>query len=79
MTVMHLHVADGKRNNMCLAEIRNAKNRGYSDCCKYEVPKVETLVIESAYGASGDHQPSRQANQKRVARWWSYAESIAKR
>ena len=63
-SAVHLHVADGKHNIVFSGDQKYEKSWLF-DAANTRFPKVETLVIESTYGASGDYQPSRQeANQE---------------
>ena len=63
-SALHMHVADGKHNIVFSGDQKYEKSWLF-DAANTRFPKVETLIIESTYGASGDYQPSRQeANQE---------------
>jgi len=63
-SAVHLNVADGKHNIVFSGDQKYEKSWLF-DAANTRFPRVETLVIESTYGASGDYQPSRQeANQE---------------
>ena len=63
-SAVHLHIGEGKHNIVFSGDQKYEKSWLF-DAANTRFPKVETLVIESTYGASGDYQPSRQeANQE---------------
>ena len=63
-SAVHLNIADGKHNVVFSGDQKYEKSWLF-DAANTRFPRVETLVIESTYGASGDYQPSRQeANQE---------------
>jgi len=63
-SAVHLNIADGKHNIVFSGDQKYEKSWLF-DAANTRFPRVETLVIESTYGASGDYQPSRQeANQE---------------
>ncbi|MFQ3317141.1 MAG: beta-CASP ribonuclease aCPSF1 [Candidatus Poseidoniales archaeon] len=63
-SAVHLHIGDGKHNIVFSGDQKYEKSWLF-DAANTRFPRVETLVIESTYGASGDYQPSRQeANQE---------------
>jgi len=63
-SAVHLNIANGKHNIVFSGDQKYEKSWLF-DAANTRFPRVETLVIESTYGASGDYQPSRQeANQE---------------
>ncbi len=61
---VHLNIANGKHNVVFSGDQKYEKSWLF-DAANTIFPRVETLVIESTYGATGDYQPSRQeANQE---------------
>ena len=63
-SAVHLHIGEGKHNIVFSGDQKYEKSWLF-DAANTRFPRVETLVIESTYGASGDYQPSRQeANQE---------------
>ena len=56
---VHLHVGDGAHNIVFSGDMKYEKSWLF-DAANVRWPRVETLVVESTYGAPGDFQPSRQ-------------------
>jgi KH/beta-lactamase-domain protein len=63
-SAVHLQIGEGKHNIVLSGDQKYEKSWLF-DAANTRFPRVETLVLESTYGASGDYQPSRQeANQE---------------
>jgi KH/beta-lactamase-domain protein len=56
---VHLHIGEGKHNIVYTGDMKFEKSWLF-DAASVRFPRVETLVIESTYGAAGDFQPSRE-------------------
>ena len=56
---VHLHIGDGKHNIVYSGDMKFEKSWLF-DAASVRFPRVETLVIESTYGAAGDFQPTRE-------------------
>ena len=63
-SAVHLNIADGKHNIVFSGDQKYEKSWLFDVKANTRFPRVETLVIESTYGASGDYQPSQEANQE---------------
>ncbi|MBT61573.1 MAG: beta-CASP ribonuclease aCPSF1 [Euryarchaeota archaeon] len=63
-SAVHLHIGNGKHNLLFSGDQKYEKSWLF-DAANTRFPRVESLVLESTYGAAGDFQPSRQeANQE---------------
>jgi len=56
---VHLHIGEGKHNIVYTGDMKFEKSWLF-DAASVRFPRVETLVIESTYGAAGDFQPTRE-------------------
>lgn len=56
---VHLHIGEGAHNLVLSGDMKYEKSWLF-DAANVRFPRVETLVVESTYGAPGDFQPSRQ-------------------
>jgi uncharacterized protein len=55
----HFHIGNGDHNFVYSGDIKFAKSTLF-EAANWNFPRVETLLIESTYGAKEDIQPSRQ-------------------
>ena len=55
----HFHIGNGDHNFVYSGDIKFAKSALF-EAASWNFPRVETLLIESTYGAKEDIQPSRQ-------------------
>lgn len=55
----HFHIGNGVHNFVYSGDIKFAKSTLF-EAATYKFPRVETLLIESTYGAKEDIQPSRK-------------------
>jgi len=63
-SAVHFHIGNGKHNLLFSGDQKYEKSWLF-DAANTRFPRVESLVLESTYGAEGDFQPSRQeANQE---------------
>ena len=58
-SLCHFHIGNGDHNFVYSGDIKFAKSALF-DAASWNFPRVETLLIESTYGAKEDIQPSRQ-------------------
>ena len=58
-SLCHFHIGNGDHNFVYSGDIKFAKSALF-DAANWNFPRVETLLIESTYGAKEDIQPSRQ-------------------
>ncbi len=57
-SMTHFHIGEGLYNVTITGDFNSGKSRLFDKASK-DFPRVETLIMESTYGGSGDHQPSR--------------------
>ena len=62
---VHLHIGEGKHNIVYTGDMKFEKSWLF-DAASVRFPRVETLVIESTYGAAGDFQPTREEATKEL-------------
>lgn len=65
-SIAHLHIGDG-RYNVAFTGDMNYSNSRLFDPASSDMPRVETLVLESTYGGSQDAQPSRKDAERKLA------------
>lgn len=58
-SLCHFHIGNGDHNFVYSGDIKFAKSALF-EAASWNFPRVETLLIESTYGAKEDIQPSRQ-------------------
>lgn len=58
-SVVHLHIGEGLHNVVYTGDVKYLKTRTLEPAVN-SFPRVETLILESTYGASGDVQPPLQ-------------------
>jgi KH/beta-lactamase-domain protein len=63
-SIAHLHIGDGLYNLAYTGDFKYARSR-LLEPASDRFPRLETLIMESTYGASGDLMPSRK-NSERV-------------
>ncbi len=61
---VHMHIGEGAHNLVYSADIKNGFTRLF-DNIDTKYPRLETLIIESTYGAKGDVMPNRQRTEER--------------
>ena len=62
-SIIHLHIGEGKNNIVIANDFKFAKNRLLAPA-NARFPRLETLIMESTYGASRDILPSRREAEK---------------
>ncbi|NVM29153.1 MAG: beta-CASP ribonuclease aCPSF1 [Candidatus Helarchaeota archaeon] len=65
-SIVHLHIGDGLYNLAFTGDFKYAKTR-LLESATTSFPRLETLIIESTYGASKDSMPSRRESEKLLA------------
>lgn len=63
-TVVHLHIGEGLHNLVYTGDFKYGRSM-LLEPAVVNFPRVETLVVESTYGASGDQMPSRKEVEDR--------------
>lgn len=58
-SLCHFHIGNGDHNFVYSGDIKFAKSALF-EAASWNFPRVETLLVESTYGAKEDIQPSRQ-------------------
>lgn len=61
--LVHIHVGDGKNNIVFAHDFKFGKNRLLTPA-NAKFPRLETLIMESTYGASRDTLPSRRESER---------------
>lgn len=56
---VHLHIGNGDHNVVYTGDLKYGKSQLF-DSASWNYPRVETLIIESTYGAEEDIMPSRE-------------------
>jgi len=64
-SLVHLHIGDGWHNVLYTGDFK-AKQTELLNAAKSTFPRVETLIIESTYGAVDDIMPSRQECEQKL-------------
>jgi len=64
--IVHLHIGDGLYNLAFTGDFKYAKTR-LLEPATTAFPRLETLIIESTYGAPKDIMPSRRESEKLIA------------
>ena len=64
--IVHLHIGDGLYNLAFTGDFKYAKTR-LLEPATTSFPRLETLIIESTYGAPKDIMPSRRESEKLLA------------
>ncbi|MFW9929359.1 MAG: beta-CASP ribonuclease aCPSF1 [Candidatus Thorarchaeota archaeon] len=62
-SIIHLHIGDGKNNIVIANDFKFAKSRLLAPA-NAKFPRLETLIMESTYGASRDILPSKREAEK---------------
>ncbi|MHA1990101.1 MAG: beta-CASP ribonuclease aCPSF1 [Candidatus Hodarchaeales archaeon] len=62
-SIIHLHVGDGKNNIVVANDFKFAKSRLLAPA-NAKFPRLETLIMESTYGASRDILPSKREAER---------------
>ncbi|PTD93750.1 beta-CASP ribonuclease aCPSF1 [archaeon SCG-AAA382B04] len=57
-SISHFHIGEGLYNVTITGDFNSGKSRLFDKASK-DFPRVETLIMESTYGAAKDNQPSR--------------------
>ncbi|MHA1648772.1 MAG: beta-CASP ribonuclease aCPSF1 [Candidatus Helarchaeota archaeon] len=65
-SIVHLHIGDGLYNLAYTGDFKYAKTRLLEPAAT-SFPRLETLIIESTYGAPKDSMPSRRESEKQLA------------
>ncbi len=65
-SIVHLHVGDGLYNLAYTGDFKYAKTRLLEPAAT-SFPRLETLIVESTYGAPKDSMPSRRESEKQLA------------
>ena len=58
-STMHLHIGNGDHNLVYAADLKYGRSQMF-ESASWNYPSVETLIIESTYGAKEDIMPSRE-------------------
>ncbi|MBE43874.1 MAG: beta-CASP ribonuclease aCPSF1 [Thaumarchaeota archaeon] len=58
-STMHLHIGNGDHNLVYAADLKYGRSQMF-ESASWNYPRVETLIIESTYGAKEDIMPSRE-------------------
>ncbi len=61
--IVHLHIGDGLHNVVYTGDFKFAKTR-LLEASTYVFPRLETLIMESTYGAPDDVMPARQQTEE---------------
>jgi KH/beta-lactamase-domain protein len=62
-TIVHLHIGEGLHNIVYTGDFKYAKTR-LLEPASSSFPRVETLIMESTYGAPNDVMPSREETER---------------
>ncbi|MHA1984035.1 MAG: beta-CASP ribonuclease aCPSF1 [Candidatus Hodarchaeales archaeon] len=62
-SIIHLHIGDGKNNIVVANDFKFAKSRLLAPA-NAKFPRLETLIMESTYGASRDILPSKREAER---------------
>ncbi|MCX8204381.1 MAG: beta-CASP ribonuclease aCPSF1 [Candidatus Nezhaarchaeota archaeon] len=62
-SMVHLHIGDGMHNIVYTGDFKFAKTR-LLEASASTFPRLETLIMESTYGAAGDIMPARQQTEE---------------
>lgn len=62
-TIVHLHIGEGLHNIVYTGDFKYAKTR-LLEPASLSFPRVETLIMESTYGAPNDVMPSREETER---------------
>ncbi len=62
---VHLHIGEGGHNIVYSADIKYGFTRLF-DMVDIKYPRLETLILESTYGAQNDIQPQREEAEQRL-------------
>ncbi|MEM4700483.1 MAG: beta-CASP ribonuclease aCPSF1 [Candidatus Nezhaarchaeales archaeon] len=62
-SMVHLHIGDGMHNIVYTGDFKFAKTR-LLEASAFTFPRLETLIIESTYGAANDVMPARQQTEE---------------
>ncbi|HUX99414.1 MAG TPA: beta-CASP ribonuclease aCPSF1 [Candidatus Deferrimicrobium sp.] len=65
-SIIHLHIGDGLYNLAYTGDFKYAKTR-LLEPASTSFPRLETLIIESTYGAPKDTMPARRESEKLLA------------
>ncbi len=65
--IVHLHIGDGKYNMAYTGDFKFERTRLLEPAVS-QFPRLETLIMESTYGAPNDKMPPRAETEKRLAR-----------
>ncbi|MHA1130011.1 MAG: beta-CASP ribonuclease aCPSF1 [Candidatus Helarchaeota archaeon] len=65
-SIVHLHIGDGLYNLAYTGDFKYAKTRLLEPAVT-SFPRLETLIVESTYGAPKDSMPSRRESEKQLA------------
>ncbi len=65
-SIIHLHIGDGLYNLAYTGDFKFAKTR-LLEPATTSFPRLETLIVESTYGAPKDTMPSRRESEKQLA------------
>jgi KH/beta-lactamase-domain protein len=63
---VHLHIGEGAHNIVYTSDFKYAKTM-LLDSASWNFPRVETLIVESTYGAKEDIMPSREEAEQTLA------------
>lgn len=61
--MVHLHIGEGLHNIVYTGDFKFAKTR-LLEPCSHVFPRLETLIMESTYGAPDDVMPTRQQTEE---------------
>ncbi|MHA1835800.1 MAG: beta-CASP ribonuclease aCPSF1 [Candidatus Odinarchaeia archaeon] len=64
-SIVHLHIGDGLYNLAYTGDFKFARSR-LLEPAVFNFPRLETLLIESTYGASNDIMPSKKEAEKKL-------------
>ncbi|HKZ42752.1 MAG TPA: beta-CASP ribonuclease aCPSF1 [Candidatus Hodarchaeales archaeon] len=64
-SIIHLHIGEGKNNIVVATDFKFARNRLLSPA-NAKFPRLETLIMESTYGASRDIFPARRDAEQQL-------------
>ncbi|MEM1537600.1 MAG: beta-CASP ribonuclease aCPSF1 [Candidatus Nezhaarchaeales archaeon] len=64
-TMVHLHIGEGLHNIVYTGDFKFAKTK-LLEASSYVFPRLETLIMESTYGAPSDVMPSREETEQNL-------------
>jgi len=65
-SIIHLHIGDGLYNLAYTGDFKFARTR-LLESATTSFPRLETLIVESTYGAAKDSMPARRESEKQLA------------